>query len=190
MLICKTQQVNDKRGMQKIDLGRTGERVSERVAHFRADRRLTYLALSERLTAAGWAIPELGLRRIEAGARRVTVDDLMALAVALNVSPLELLLPPRWSSEPLPTGVPEDLTPAEAWAWAKEQTGLSTDTRLDFWVAESTRILDEMSAYEQMAESAKNHTVRDVARKNLERLEAEHGRVVERVDELNSRGGG
>jgi transcriptional regulator with XRE-family HTH domain len=41
----------------------------------------------------GRPIPELGLRRIESGDRRVDVDDLMALAAALDVSPATLLMP-------------------------------------------------------------------------------------------------
>ena len=41
---------------------------------------LGYAQLSRKLKEAGRAIPELGLRRIEDGDRRVDVDDLAALA--------------------------------------------------------------------------------------------------------------
>lgn len=49
--------------------------------------------LARRLDELGWPILQTGLARIEAGRRRVDVDDLMALAVALDVSPNRLLLP-------------------------------------------------------------------------------------------------
>ena len=63
------------------------------VKRFREDQKLTYVELSDRLTGLGRPIPVLGLRRIERGERRVDVDDLMALADALQVMPADLLIP-------------------------------------------------------------------------------------------------
>jgi transcriptional regulator with XRE-family HTH domain len=54
--------------------------------------------LSRQLAEVGREIPPLGLRRIESGERRVDVDDLVALAVVFDVSPLALLLPTEASS--------------------------------------------------------------------------------------------
>lgn len=54
---------------------------------------MQYKTLTELLEKAGHPIAPLGLRRIEAGERRVSVDDLVALAVVFDVSPLTLLLP-------------------------------------------------------------------------------------------------
>lgn len=54
---------------------------------------MTFVALSRRMTELGRPVPPLGLRRMEAGERRVDVDDLLALARALEVSPIVLLLP-------------------------------------------------------------------------------------------------
>jgi hypothetical protein len=64
------------------------------------------------------------LRRIEAGDRRVDVDDLVALALALDVSPLALLLPTEASSL-----VPEgDRYAAERiWDWARGHQALTGD---------------------------------------------------------------
>ena len=73
------------------DFGPTGITVTHRVAHLRGD--MSYAELSRRLEKLGQPIPPLGLRRIEEGARRVDVDDLMALAAALGVSPITLLMP-------------------------------------------------------------------------------------------------
>jgi transcriptional regulator with XRE-family HTH domain len=103
---------------KKNPLGPTGERVQANVAHIRGDRGLKYTELSDRLEALGRAIPVLGLSRIERGERRVDADDLVALAIALGVTPNRLLL----SDEDGKTEVA--LTPAvvvsqsQAWAWA------------------------------------------------------------------------
>src|SRR3954454_23683106 len=56
--------------------------------------------LSEAMTdIAGRPILASGLGKIESGERRVDVDDLVALAVALDVSPVRLLLPRPTSEE-------------------------------------------------------------------------------------------
>ncbi|MFD6889116.1 helix-turn-helix domain-containing protein [Streptomyces sp. NPDC059957] len=83
--------------------------VAERVKEVRKRRGLTAVQLAERCAAIG--VPELTPqsvsnietgRRDKAGARRryVTVDELVALAVALEVAPVHLLVPPhpspRW----------------------------------------------------------------------------------------------
>lgn len=78
---------------KKSDLGPIGVNVQRRVRVLREARRLTYAELSRQLADLGRDIPPLGLRRIESGDRKVDVDDLAALAIALNVSPLALLLP-------------------------------------------------------------------------------------------------
>lgn len=74
-------------------LGSTGETVRANVRRLREDQNLGYAELSRRLKATGRAIPELGLRRIEEGSRRVDSDDLMALAEALETTPIALLMP-------------------------------------------------------------------------------------------------
>lgn len=73
--------------------GPTSNTVRENISHFRVDLGMTYADLARELERRGHGIPPLGLRRIEAGERRVDVDDLVALALALNVNPHALLLP-------------------------------------------------------------------------------------------------
>lgn len=55
---------------------------------------LSYADLSRRLEELERPIPPLGLRHLETGARRIDVDDLVMLAIALEVPPMTLLLPP------------------------------------------------------------------------------------------------
>jgi transcriptional regulator with XRE-family HTH domain len=81
-----------------MDLGPVGAHAAETVRELREQRRLSYAELSRILERLGRPIPPLGLRRIEAGERRIDVDDLVALALALEVSPLRLLLPIEESS--------------------------------------------------------------------------------------------
>lgn len=76
------------KGFKAVDsIGHHGENVALAVRTLRLMQRLTLTELSQRVAENGRHIPELGLRRIEQLARRVDVDDLMALATALNVSP-------------------------------------------------------------------------------------------------------
>jgi len=88
-------------------LGPTGDAVRANVKRLR--EHLGYAEVSRRLEAFGRPIPDLGLRRIEAGDRRVDVDDLMALAAVLGVSPASLLMPE------LATVTEKDLVPVTGW---------------------------------------------------------------------------
>jgi transcriptional regulator with XRE-family HTH domain len=56
---------------------------------------MTQRALSERLAAHGRPMAVTAISRTEYRQRRVDVDDLIALAAALGVSPTALLLPAR-----------------------------------------------------------------------------------------------
>lgn len=79
-------------------LGHTGETVRRNIRWIRDDRGISGAELSQTVGRLGRPIPLLGIQRIEAGTRRVDVDDLMAIAVALGVSPSSLLMPMRHDS--------------------------------------------------------------------------------------------
>ncbi|PBC79903.1 helix-turn-helix protein [Streptomyces sp. TLI_235] len=78
---------------KKNPLGPTGDQLRANIARLRSERGMTKKELSDRVGELGRPIPPLGITRLEAGTRRVDADDLMALAVALGVSPVTLLLP-------------------------------------------------------------------------------------------------
>ncbi|WP_018503083.1 helix-turn-helix domain-containing protein [Parafrankia discariae] len=63
------------------------------MTQLRKARRLTLVQLSERLTDLGRPILPTGLSKIEHGERGLSVDDLVALAAALDVSPEQLIDP-------------------------------------------------------------------------------------------------
>lgn len=101
-------------------LGATGETVLANIRRIRADvLGIAVTELSRRLGELGRPIPPLGIRRIESGDRRVDVDDLMSLAVALGVSPITLLMPESASAEDAVTftGRDEQVPAGHAWKW-------------------------------------------------------------------------
>jgi hypothetical protein len=75
------------------EIGPIGRNVIEGVEHMRALRGLSLRKLSEKLAELGRPIAPLGLSRLGQAKRRVDVDDLVALAAALGVSPGTLLFP-------------------------------------------------------------------------------------------------
>ncbi|MDN6537500.1 MAG: helix-turn-helix transcriptional regulator [Corynebacterium variabile] len=103
---------------KKTQEGPTGEAVRANVKRLRESQNLTFAELSRRLDALGNPIPPLGLRRIEQGDRKVDVDDLMALAVALRVAPSILLLPDTDSGDDQveATGI-RGITVQKLWEW-------------------------------------------------------------------------
>ena len=78
---------------EENSVGSAGQVLAANIRRVREDMRLSYAALSRRLAMVGQPIPELGLRRIEKGERRVDVDDLLALCLVLGITPVDLLVP-------------------------------------------------------------------------------------------------
>ena len=73
--------------------GPSSERVAANLRRIRREREITTAALAKRLAALGHPIADTGITKIEKGMRGVDVDDLTALALALEVTPNRLLLP-------------------------------------------------------------------------------------------------
>jgi transcriptional regulator with XRE-family HTH domain len=107
----------------KKTAGPSSARVAANVRRLRTEQQLSTYELARLLGEAGWPIGAGGITRIEGGDRRVDVDDLVALAIVLGVSPNVLLLPP--SRPPLLYLQAElEMAPnsftglGDAWAWA------------------------------------------------------------------------
>ncbi|MFF9215514.1 helix-turn-helix domain-containing protein [Streptomyces viridosporus] len=100
------------------EVGPTGRAVASRVKDLREASRLTTEALAQRVSDAGQPMRSTTITKIEQAKRRVDVDDLMALAIALNVSPLALLLPvdedDKFVAQLTTT---RDATRGDAWRW-------------------------------------------------------------------------
>ena len=65
--------------------------MAANLRRMRRERELTTAALSQRLAEIGHPIAATGITKIEMGDRRVDVDDLVALAAALDTTPNQLL---------------------------------------------------------------------------------------------------
>ena len=113
--------------------------VAARVREVRIKRGLTAAQLAERCAAAGSPqITTQAIYKIEGQResstrppRRVTVDELLALALALNVAPVHLLVPPDDSDAPYPvtSSFTESRFSVRAWIRGVGPAGPDADPR-------------------------------------------------------------
>jgi helix-turn-helix protein len=101
-----------------MDLGPAGERVAGNVGEFRGKRGMSLRELSAALGEIGRPILPSGIVKIENGTRRVDVADLVALALALRVTPNRLFLSADHNSEPMALTPAVETTANGAWRWA------------------------------------------------------------------------
>jgi transcriptional regulator with XRE-family HTH domain len=106
-------------GRRAIETGPTGKTVGRNLARLRQQRGRTTRQLSAQLKQAGRPIPASGITRMEQGERQVTADDLVALAVVLNTSPISLLLPAEWGDVTVELTNERQLTARTAWRWIR-----------------------------------------------------------------------
>jgi transcriptional regulator with XRE-family HTH domain len=108
-------------GTNAVQRGPTAETVSANVKRLRTRQNLGLRGLSKKLGGVGRAISHSAVDQIEKGTRRVDVDDLQALAAALDVTPATLLMPvttrEEWETPVDATGQPEGVTAQQLWAW-------------------------------------------------------------------------
>ncbi|MFI5883412.1 helix-turn-helix domain-containing protein [Streptomyces sp. NPDC051554] len=116
-----------------LELGPIGERVAAHVARVRTRKGWDQKQLSERLAAIGRPMSPSVISKIEQGDRRIDVDDLVALAVALQVYVGGLLLPLDDSPESIIDLAPGHSVPADvAWAWLRCERPLEFTEPRDF----------------------------------------------------------
>lgn len=137
-------------GTKATEVGPTATRVASNIKRIREDRRprMTLDDLSARLEELGRPILKSGLSKIENGDRRVDVDDLVAIAVALGVTPNALLLDPEADSARMALTPARETSRRAAWFWAQgEEWDLREFAREDFpwtWFNESETIEELM----------------------------------------------
>jgi len=104
-------------------------RVAENVRTLRKERGLDLADVAERMAELGRPLSLNGVSKVERGKRGVDVDDLVALALALNVSPLRLLLAPDASDDRISLTPKVSVSKRDAWQWAsgEHQLGLTEE---------------------------------------------------------------
>ncbi|GAB2636134.1 hypothetical protein GCM10027169_00350 [Gordonia jinhuaensis] len=78
---------------KKVEIGESGRTVALNVAFHRASQGMTAAELAAKVNANGRALAQQTIGEIENLRRRCDVDDLIALAQGLGVSPATLLMP-------------------------------------------------------------------------------------------------
>jgi transcriptional regulator with XRE-family HTH domain len=105
---------------RRVQLGATGEQVRANVRRLRERLELSQAQLARQTSGTSRPLAPTAINEIENGARRVDVDDLVSLAVALGVNPNALLMPDRvgddFDVEVSGAGV---VNSARAWRWAR-----------------------------------------------------------------------
>ena len=76
---------------RSLEIGAAGIRAARTIEILRTERGLSQRELAARVTALGRPMSNTMLSRIELVKRRCDIDDLVAIAEALQVSPLALL---------------------------------------------------------------------------------------------------
>jgi transcriptional regulator with XRE-family HTH domain len=103
----------------------TGLRLARNVKQLREDRKLTIRDLAGKMTEdLGRKILPSGIVKIEQGERGVDADDLVALALALGVTPNRLLLTGGVPDESVALTPTQQASAVSAWWWATGQQRL------------------------------------------------------------------
>lgn len=92
--------------------------VAQNLARLRAERGMSTTRLAAVLRGLGRPIPATGVTRVEKGQRRVDAGDLVALAIALDVAPNALLLPPLGERQTVALAPGIEVSTKAAWSWA------------------------------------------------------------------------
>ncbi|WP_324617602.1 helix-turn-helix transcriptional regulator [Streptomyces sp. NRRL F-5053] len=84
---------NSHMAKRPLAIGPAGIRTARLIEHLRDERGLSQRELASRLAQLDHPLQHTAVSRIERARRRCDVDDLVALAEALDVSPAALLQP-------------------------------------------------------------------------------------------------
>src|SRR5579875_2632397 len=78
---------------REMEPGATARRAADNLAKIRSSRRMSQAELAGRVTQLGRPMSASVVSKTEKLDRRIDVDDLIAFAIALGVTPNRLLLP-------------------------------------------------------------------------------------------------
>jgi len=102
-----------------IEIGASGERAAANLAEIRKTRHMEQAEVADRMTKLGRPMSAPVVSKTEKLDRRIDVDDLVAFAVALGVTPNRLLLPGSVrDDEPVELLPKVRVSAMAAWKWA------------------------------------------------------------------------
>ncbi len=162
----------------------TASRVAANLREVRKARGLDLADVSARMARLGRPLSISGLSKVERGQRGVDVDDLVALALALDVTPNRLLL----TAEATPEGITEltpkmGASPAACWRWATGDEAF----RVDPW-SDKPNVLD-LDRLERWHRENRPHDPPDeTLAKDLFEHEDELRRISQSIDRLEEQG--
>lgn len=135
--------------------------VADAIDHYRRLRLLTRDELSYVLAVHDYHLSSDQIAAIENLEREVSVDDLTALAHALDVSPAALLShAPRDMpilDQKVATGIPADVSLRELHDWVRDRTSLESDARVQWWTNEVARLRVISAHHEEQLSGAIIH---------------------------------
>lgn len=138
-----------------VDLGATGRTFADNMRRIRTARRLTLRDVADLLEEIGHPIAHSGLSKIENYTRRVDVDDLVAVSLVLNVSPLSLLLPDARDPEEVVAITGTAAAAEDLWRWAQgvsalpHDVGMESYSELETWTPEGQ--VERLYEYSKLA---------------------------------------
>ena len=114
--------------------GITNTHVAQNIRTARQAIGMDLRTMSDGLKAAGRKLSTSGISKLEAGDRRVDVDDLTVIAYLLRTTPAALLTPP--DEQTTLTGVPEGYEPEEIDRWMRGELVLTDEGLFNYWQQE------------------------------------------------------
>lgn len=111
--------------------GATAKRVRTNLVELRRQRLVSLRTLSARLDRLGHPLLASGLSKLESGTRRADVEDLVALALALDVAPNRLLLTGMAGDERIELTSEVVASESTVWRWATGEAALPVDLWAD-----------------------------------------------------------
>ncbi len=126
--------------------GHTNQYVAGNIRAARQAIGMDLRTMSKLLTDAGRKLSPSGISKLEAGDRRVDVDDLTVIAYLLRTSPAALLTPPDTGSGV--TGVPGEYLPEELEKWMQGWLTLTPEGLLHYWQQEWFTCQSRIQYYE------------------------------------------
>lgn len=118
--------------------------VADAITHYRQLRELTRDELAYVLMMNGYHVTADRITQMEDGTTTITVDDLMAIAYALDTTPAVMLthipIDMPYGDGPMASGLPADIEHCEVRPWIEGRTELDHDSRVRWWQERVARL--------------------------------------------------